>query len=122
MDNVDAETKTKIEALLSAKGVPKRKKKGIGEYIESYGTDNVKNKFDLIVAAILKLYPEALDPSQRIIDEFTELKYSDLELLKLISQLVDWKTKGESLALVNSQLSDVSIIEESEPDLLDNIE
>lgn len=115
--DVDAETKEKIAALL--KGVPKRRKTGIREYADSYGTDNIKSKFELILASILKLYPEAINASTRIVDEFEELNYPDVELMKLISSLVDWKTKGESLALVVSQLTDAPVIEDVVDDLLD---
>lgn len=116
MDSVDAETKEKITALL--KGVPKRRKTGIGEYAESYGTD-IKSKFELILASILKLYPEAINASTRIVDEFETLNYPDVELFKLISSLVDWKTKGNSLTLVVSQLTDVPVVEDVVDDLLD---
>jgi hypothetical protein len=117
LDEVDAETKKKIAALI--KGANRRSKTGIREYAESYGTDNIKNKFELILAAILKLYPEAINSSTRIVDEFKELNYPDVELFKLISSLVDWKTKGDSLALVVSQLTDVSVVEDVVDDLLD---
>jgi hypothetical protein len=117
LNEVDAETKKKIAALIA--GVPKRRKTGIRDYAESYGTDNIKNKFELILAAILKLYPEAINSSTRIVDEFKELNYPDVELFKLISSLVDWKTKGDSLALVVSQLTDVSVVEDVVDDLLD---
>ena len=119
LDGVDAETKEKIAALI--KGANRRSKTGIREYAESYGTD-ITSKFELILAAILKLYPEAINSSTRIVDEFKELNYPDVELFKLISSLVDWKTKGESLALVVSQLTDVSVVEVVEvveDDLLD---
>ena len=115
--DVDEETKKKIAALI--KGANRRSKTGIREYAESYGTDNIKSKFELILAAILKLYPEAINSSTRIVDEFKELNYPDVELFKLISSLVDWKTKGESLALVVSQLTDVSVVEDVVDDLLD---
>jgi hypothetical protein len=118
LNEVDAETKKKIAALIA--GVPKRRKTGIREYAESYGTDNIKSKFELILAAILKLYPEAINSSTRIVDEFKELNYPDVELFKLISSSVDWKTKGESLALVVSQLTDVSVVEDVE-DVVDDL-
>jgi hypothetical protein len=118
LDGVDAETKEKIAALIA--GVPKRRKTGIREYAESYGTDNIKSKFELILAAILKLYPEAINSSTRIVDEFKELNYPDVELFKLISNLVNWKTKGDSLALVVSQLTDVSVVEDVE-DVVDDL-
>ena len=118
LNEVDAETKKKIAALIA--GVPKRRKTGIREYAESYGTDNIKSKFELILAAILKLYPEAINSSTRIVDEFKELNYPDVELFKLISSLVDWKTKGDSLALVVSQLTDVSVVEDVE-DVVDDL-
>ena len=117
MNEVDAETKEKIAALIA--GVPKRRKTGIRDYADSYGTDDIKSKFELILAAILKLYPEAINSSTRIVDEFKELNYPDVELFKLISSLVDWKTKGDSLALVVSQLTDVSVVEDVVDDLLD---
>jgi hypothetical protein len=116
LDGVDAETKEKIAALL--KGVPKRRKTGINEYAESYGTD-IKSKFELILGSILKLYPEAINASTRIADEFEKLNYPDVELFKLISSLVDWKTKGNSLTLVVSQLTDVPVVEDVVDDLLD---
>ena len=119
LDGVDAETKEKIAALI--KGANRRSKTGIREYADSYGTD-INSKFELILAAILKLYPEAINSSTRIVDEFKELNYPDVELFKLISSLVDWKTKGDSLALVVSQLTDVSVVEVVEvveDDLLD---
>jgi hypothetical protein len=116
LDGVDEETKAKIAALVA--GVPKRRKTGIREYADSYGTD-IKSKFELILAAILKLYPEAINASTRIVDEFEELNYPDVELFKLISSLVDWKTKGESLALVVTQLTDVPVVEDVVDDLLD---
>ena len=115
--DVDEETKKKIAALIA--GVPKRRKTGIRDYADSYGTDDIKSKFELILAAILKLYPEAINSSTRIVDEFKELNYPDVELFKLISSLVDWKTKGDSLALVVSQLTDVSVVEDVVDDLLD---
>ena len=118
LNEVDAETKKKIAALIA--GVPKRRKTGIRDYADSYGTDNIKSKFELILAAILKLYPEAINSSTRIVDEFKELNYPDVELFKLISSLVDWKTKGESLALVVSQLTDVSVVEDVE-DVVDDL-
>ena len=118
LDEVDAETKKKIAALIA--GVPKRRKTGIRDYADSYGTDDIKSKFELILAAILKLYPEAINSSTRIVDEFKELNYPDVELFKLISSLVDWKTKGESLALVVSQLTDVSVVEDVE-DVVDDL-
>jgi hypothetical protein len=118
LDGVDAETKKKIAALIA--GVPKRRKTGIREYADSYGTDDIKSKFELILAAILKLYPEAINSSTRIVDEFKELNYPDVELFKLISSLVDWKTKGDSLALVVSQLTDVSVVEDVE-DVVDDL-
>ena len=118
MDEVDAETKKKIAALIA--GVPKRRKTGIRDYADSYGTDDIKSKFELILAAILKLYPEAINSSTRIVDEFKELNYPDVELFKLISSLVDWKTKGDSLALVVSQLTDVSVVEDVE-DVVDDL-
>ena len=118
LDGVDAETKEKIAALI--KGANRRSKTGIREYAESYGTDNIKSKFELILAAILKLYPEAINSSTRIVDEFKELNYPDVELFKLISSLVDWKTKGDSLALVVSQLTDVSVVEDVE-DVVDDL-
>ena len=117
LDGVDAETKEKIAALI--KGANRRSKTGIREYAESYGTD-IKSKFELILAAILKLYPEAINSSTRIVDEFKELNYPDVELFKLISSLVDWKTKGDSLALVVSQLTDVSVVEDVE-DVVDDL-
>ena len=117
LNEVDAETKKKIAALIA--GVPKRRKTGIRDYADSYGTDDIKSKFELILAAILKLYPEAINSSTRIVDEFKELNYPDVELFKLISSLVDWKTKGDSLALVVSQLTDVSVVEDVVDDLLD---
>jgi hypothetical protein len=109
LDGVDAETKEKITALI--KGANRRSKTGIREYAESYGTD-ITSKFELILAAILKLYPEAINSSTRIVDEFKKLNYPNVELFKLISSLVDWKTKGDSLALVVSQLTDVSVVED----------
>lgn len=115
--NVDAETKEKIAALIA--GVPKRRKTGIREYADSYGTDNIKSKFELIVAAIMRLYPEVMNASSRVVDEFEELNYPDVELFKLISSLVDWKTKGESLTLVVNQLTDVPVVEDVVDDLLD---
>ena len=118
LDGVDAETKEKIAALI--KGANRRSKTGIREYADSYGTDNITSKFELILAAILKLYPEAINSSTRIVDEFKELNYPDVELFKLISSLVDWKTKGESLALVVSQLTDVSVVEDVE-DVVDDL-
>jgi hypothetical protein len=118
LDEVDAETKKKIAALIA--GVPKRRKTGIRDYADSYGTDDIKSKFELILAAILKLYPEAINSSTRIVDEFKELNYPDVELFKLISSLVDWKTKGDSLALVVSQLTDVSVVEDVE-DVVDDL-
>jgi hypothetical protein len=63
-----------------------------------------------------------MNASTRIVDEFKELNYTNVELLKLISSLVDWKTKGESLALVVNQLTDVPVAEdvvEDVDDLLD---
>ena len=117
LNEVDAETKKKIAALIA--GVPKRRKTGIRDYADSYGTDDIKSKFELILAAILKLYPEAINSSTRIVDEFKELNYPDVELFKLISNLVNWKTKGDSLALVVSQLTDVSVVEDVVDDLLD---
>lgn len=116
LDGVDAEIKEKIAALI--KGAKRRSKRGIREYADSYGTD-IKSKFELILAAILKLYPEAINSSTRIIDEFEELNYPDVELFKLISSLVDWKTKGESLASVVNQLTDVPVVEDIVDDLLD---
>jgi hypothetical protein len=118
LDEVDAETKKKIAALIA--GVPKRRKTGIRDYADSYGTDDIKSKFELILAAILKLYPEAINSSTRIVDEFKELNYPDVELFKLISNLVNWKTKGDSLALVVSQLTDVSVVEDVE-DVVDDL-
>ena len=118
LDGVDAETKEKIAALI--KGANRRSKTGIREYADSYGTDNINSKFELILAAILKLYPEAINSSTRIVDEFKELNYPDVELFKLISSLVDWKTKGDSLALVVSQLTDVSVVEDVE-DVVDDL-
>ena len=118
LNEVDAETKKKIAALIA--GVPKRRKTGIRDYADSYGTDDIKSKFELILAAILKLYPEAINSSTRIVDEFKELNYPDVELFKLISSLVDWKTKGDSLALVVSQLTDVSVVEDVE-DVVDDL-
>ena len=118
LDEVDAETKKKIAALIA--GVPKRRKTGIRDYADSYGTDNITSKFELILAAILKLYPEAINSSTRIVDEFKELNYPDVELFKLISNLVNWKTKGDSLALVVSQLTDVSVVEDVE-DVVDDL-
>ena len=118
LDEVDAETKKKIAALIA--GVPKRRKTGIRDYADSYGTDNIKSKFELILAAILKLYPEAINSSTRIVDEFKELNYPNVELFKLISSSVDWKTKGDSLALVVSQLTDVSVVEDVE-DVVDDL-
>ena len=118
LDGVDAETKEKIAALI--KGANRRSKTGIREYADSYGTDNIKSKFELILAAILKLYPEAINSSTRIVDEFKELNYPNVELFKLISILVDWKTKGDSLALVVSQLTDVSVVEDVE-DVVDDL-
>ena len=116
LNEVDAETKKKIAALIA--GVPKRRKTGILKYAESYGTD-IKSRLELILASILKLYPEAINSSTRIVDEFKELNYPNVELFKLISSLVDWKTKGDSLALVVSQLTDVSVVEDVVDDLLD---
>ena len=116
---LDDETRKKIAALIA--GVPKRCKTGILKYAESCGTD-IKSKFELILAAILTLYPEVMNASTRIVDEFKELNYTNVELLKLISSLVDWKTKGESLALVVNQLTDVPVAEdvvEDVDDLLD---
>jgi hypothetical protein len=116
---LDDETRKKIAALIA--GVPKRSKTGILKYAESCGTD-IKSKFELILAAILTLYPEVMNASTRIVDEFKELNYTNVELLKLISSLVDWKTKGESLALVVNQLTDVPVAEdvvEDVDDLLD---
>ena len=118
LNEVDAETKKKIAALIA--GVPKRRKTGIRDYADSYGTDNITSKFELILAAILKLYPEAINSSTRIVDEFKELNYPDVELFKLISNLVNWKTKGDSLALVVSQLTDVSVVEDVE-DVVDDL-
>ena len=118
LDGVDAETKEKIAALI--KGANRRSKTGIREYADSYGTDNITSKFELILAAILKLYPEAINSSTRIVDEFKKLNYPDVELFKLISSLVDWKTKGDSLALVVSQLTDVSVVEDVE-DIVDDL-
>ena len=118
LDEVDAETKKKIAALIA--GVPKRRKTGIRDYADSYGTDNITSKFELILAAILKLYPEAINSSTRIVNEFKELNYPDVELFKLISNLVNWKTKGDSLALVVSQLTDVSVVEDVE-DVVDDL-
>ena len=115
--DVDEETKKKIAALIA--GVPKRRKTGILKYAESYGTD-IKSRLELILASILKLYPEAINSSTRIVNEFEELNYSDVELFKLISSLVDWKTKGDSLALVVSQLTDVSVVEDVE-DVVDDL-
>jgi hypothetical protein len=43
-----------------------------------------------------------------------------LSYFKLISSLVDWKTKGDSLALVVSQLTDVSVVEDVE-DVVDDL-
>ena len=118
LDGVDAETKEKIAALI--KGANRRSKTGIREYADSYGTDNIKSRLELILASILKLYPEAINSSTRIVNEFKELNYPDVELFKLISSLVDWKTKGDSLALVVSQLTDVSVVEDVE-DVVDDL-
>jgi hypothetical protein len=114
---LDDETRKKIAALIA--GVPKRRKTGILKYAESCGTD-IKSKFELILAAILTLYPEVMNASTRIVDEFKELNYTNVELLKLISSLVDWKTKGESLALVVNQLTDVPVAEDVE-DVVDDL-